>query len=255
MRLWGGEHAGRSSGPYWKRGAGSIVNTPLVLGVNVTRRFPLDGCKMAALFELQSSRPGLEGVNTTPEHGNADDVLVRAAQQGDRSAFGALYSRYARMVHGILLARVPHADVDDLVQDVFLQALPRLSSLREASKFPGWLAAIARNRASDFHRRSTPVDRFRDEFPDEAGAAAAPGSPPGSHSSAEARAALDAILALPESYREPLILRLVEGMTGPEIAARTGLTHGSVRVNLHRGMQQLREVLRHKAAPLTGGEL
>jgi RNA polymerase sigma-70 factor (ECF subfamily) len=37
-----------------------------------------------------------------------------------------------------------------------------------------------------------------------------------------------------------MILRLVEGMTGPEIAARTGLTHGSVRVNLHRGMQQLR---------------
>jgi RNA polymerase sigma-70 factor (ECF subfamily) len=37
-----------------------------------------------------------------------------------------------------------------------------------------------------------------------------------------------------------LILRLVEGMTGPEISARTGLTHGSVRVNLHRGMQQLR---------------
>jgi RNA polymerase sigma-70 factor (ECF subfamily) len=44
-------------------------------------------------------------------------------------------------------------------------------------------------------------------------------------------------------------------MTGPEIAARTGLTHGSVRVNLHRGMQQLREILARKAAPLTGGEL
>jgi RNA polymerase sigma-70 factor (ECF subfamily) len=40
-----------------------------------------------------------------------------------------------------------------------------------------------------------------------------------------------------------LILRLVEGMTGPEIAARTGLTPGSVRVNLHRGMHQLRAKL------------
>ena len=46
-----------------------------------------------------------------------------------------------------------------------------------------------------------------------------------------------------EAYREPLILRLVEGMTGPEIAARTGLKHGSVRVNLCRGMQMLREKL------------
>src|SRR5207245_10914126 len=59
----------------------------------------------------------------------------------------------------------------------------------------------------------------------------------------EAKAILAVIRALPESYREPLMLRLVEGMTGPEIAARTGLTHGSVRVNLYRGMQLLRKEL------------
>jgi RNA polymerase sigma-70 factor (ECF subfamily) len=59
---------------------------------------------------------------------------------------------------------------------------------------------------------------------------------------------LAAIRRLPEAYREPLILRLVEGMTGPEIAARTGLTAGSVRVNLHRGMHMLRETLGKEAA-------
>ena len=56
-------------------------------------------------------------------------------------------------------------------------------------------------------------------------------------------AILDAIRSLPDAYRETLILRLVEGLTGPEIAARTGMTHGSVRVNLHRGMEQLRAIL------------
>jgi RNA polymerase sigma-70 factor (ECF subfamily) len=54
---------------------------------------------------------------------------------------------------------------------------------------------------------------------------------------------LELIRSLPEAYRETLVLRLVEGMTGPEIAARTGLTAASVRVNLHRGMKQLREKL------------
>jgi RNA polymerase sigma-70 factor, ECF subfamily len=54
---------------------------------------------------------------------------------------------------------------------------------------------------------------------------------------------LTCIRSLPEAYSETLILRLVEGMTGPEIASRTGMTPGSVRVNLHRGMQQLREKL------------
>src|SRR5262249_20750913 len=60
---------------------------------------------------------------------------------------------------------------------------------------------------------------------------------------AEAREALEAIRALPDAYREPLLMRLVEGMSGAEIAERTGLTPGSVRVNLHRGMQLLRERL------------
>jgi RNA polymerase sigma-70 factor (ECF subfamily) len=159
------------------------------------------------------------------------------------------------MVHGILLSRVPHSDVDDLVQDVFLQALPRLSSLRERAKFPGWLAAIARNRAVDFHRSFKPHDAF-EELPSNAETAVqSPSTPSASHSRAEAHAVLDAIRSLPEAYRDPLVLRLVEGMTGPEIAARTGLTAGSVRVNLHRGMQQLRVLLGRKSAPPPQGEL
>ena len=54
---------------------------------------------------------------------------------------------------------------------------------------------------------------------------------------------LEAIRSLPEAYRESLALRLVQGMTGPEIADRLGLTPGSVRVNLHRGMKRLRDRL------------
>ena len=58
-----------------------------------------------------------------------------------------------------------------------------------------------------------------------------------------AERALAAIRSLPEAYRETLMLRLVEGLSGPEIAERTGLTAGSVRVNLHRGMALLRNAL------------
>jgi hypothetical protein len=66
-----------------------------------------------------------------------DTILVRAARNGDRGAFGRLYDLYARMVHGILLAKVPRHEVDDLVQDVFMTALRRLSSLRKDGSF-GW---------------------------------------------------------------------------------------------------------------------
>lgn len=66
---------------------------------------------------------------------------------------------------------------------------------------------------------------------------------------AEVARALAAIRELPVAYRETLVMRLVEGMTGPEIAACTGLKPASVRVNLHRGMKLLREQLgeRHDA--------
>ncbi|HEV8130777.1 MAG TPA: sigma-70 family RNA polymerase sigma factor [Acidobacteriota bacterium] len=164
--------------------------------------------------------------------GSEETVLVGAARDGDRVAFGRLYDRYARMVHGILLARVPRCEVDDLVQDVFLQALRRLHTLRDSAAFGPWLAMITRNRANDFYRRSKEGSEELSED------LAEPQS-----DRTETLAALAVIRSLPDAYRETLILRLVEGMTGPEIAARTGLKATSVRVNLHRGMKQLRERL------------
>jgi RNA polymerase sigma-70 factor (ECF subfamily) len=176
----------------------------------------------------------------------ADAALADSARQGNRGAFGQLYDRYARMVHGLLLARVPYGAVDDLVQDVFLQALGRLRSLRDAASFGAWIAAIARNRAHDYHRRSRGGVELKDDLcatDDVGGRAAATRSAAHPAPDSEAAMALAAIRSLPEAYRETLILRLVEGMTGPEIAARTGLTPGSVRVNLHRGMQLLKQKL------------
>jgi RNA polymerase sigma-70 factor, ECF subfamily len=174
-----------------------------------------------------------------------DEHCVRAARQGDRAAFGRLYERYARMVHGVLLAKVPVDAVDDLVQDVFIRALRRVSTLRSSDCFGAWLAAIARNLAKDYHRRSAPEQQF-DRISNEELREAT--DHPGVFADrATGLAALDAIRSLPDAYREPLILRFVEGMTGPEIAERMGLTHGSVRVNLHRGMQLLREKLNPEA--------
>lgn len=160
-----------------------------------------------------------------------DAALVAAARGGNRDAFGQLYSNYGRMVHGILLTRVPPGEVADLVQDVFVAAMRQLHTLRDDRAFGGWLSMITRNRAMDYYRRS----REKTELPEDLGRP----DPP----EAEANAALRTIQSLPDAYRETLLLRLVEGMTGPEIAARTGLTPASVRVNLHRGMKMLREKL------------
>src|SRR5258708_12695391 len=85
-----------------------------------------------------------------------EDSLVSAARAGDRAAFGRLYDRYARMVHGILLARVPPHEVDDLVQEVFLSALRQLHALRDTSRFGACLRTLTRNRPNAYFSNSIP---------------------------------------------------------------------------------------------------
>jgi RNA polymerase sigma-70 factor (ECF subfamily) len=181
---------------------------------------PEDRAWFAAAAAEDDRAPGKSG----------DAVWVKAARDGDRAAFGQLYNQYAPMVHGLLLARVPASAVD-LLQDVFLQALRRLGTLRDLACFGAWIAAIARNRANDYFRHAPREEPLVEEME------------PATNAAGDGVQILEAVRSLPETYRETLVLRLVEGMSGPEIAARTGLTEGSVRVNLHRGMQQLRESL------------
>jgi len=161
-------------------------------------------------------------------------VLVKAVLEGDREGFGRLHDLYAPLVHGILLSRVPRAEVDDLVQDIFLHAFKKLHTLRDWGAFGPWIAMIARNRAMDFHRRHRETVEVTEDLRSS------------DTSINKATEILELITGLPAAYHETLILRLVEGMTGPEIATRTGLTPASVRVNLHRGMKLLREKLSFK---------
>src|SRR5882762_1553338 len=191
-----------------------------------------------AMYELEATADMLlmspeakPSIEQEPNEIAIEVVLVKAVLGGDRNVFGRLYDLYTPLVHGILLARVPRAEVDDLVQDIFLHALKKLHTLRDSAAFGPWIAMIARNRAMDYHRRSRETVEVTEDLRST------------DSSVSKAREILEMIRGLPEAYRETLVLRLVEGMTGPEIAARTGLTPASVRVNLHRGMKLLREKL------------
>ncbi len=190
------------------------------------------------MYELQATADSLlmTGAETQMVREQSPTVspealLVRAVLDGDRDVYGRLYGLYAPLVHGVLLARMPRSEVEDMVQEIFLHALKKLHTLRDANAFGPWIAMIARNRAMDFHRKSRETVEVTDDIR---------GSETGETRAAEI---LEIIRTLPDAYRETLVLRLVEGMTGPEIATRTGLTSASVRVNLHRGMKLLREKL------------
>lgn len=168
---------------------------------------------------------------TAPQTAEPEALLLERILFGDDRAFSELYRLYAPMVHGVILARVPYDEVDDIAQEVFLAAYKNLKTLRKSTAIGPWLGTIARNQVIEFYRRSRPNEELTDHF----SRCDAP--------SAEANEILAAIHSLPVAYAETLVLRLVEGMTGPEIAGQTGLTPESVRVNLHRGMKLLRQKL------------
>lgn len=193
--------------------------------------YELEATADVLLMTGSGTSSAAQGTSRAPDatrETSEEAVLVRAVLDGDRDMYGRLYHLYAPLVHGILLARMPRSEVEDTVQEIFLHALKKLHTLRDAGAFGPWIAMIARNRAMDFHRRSRETIEVTDDLKSS------------DSSGPKAAEILEIVLSLPDAYRETLVLRLVEGMTGPEIASRTGLTPASVRVNLHRGMKLLR---------------
>lgn len=158
-------------------------------------------------------------------------LWVSRARVGSQSAYAWLHRRFAPLVHAILLGRMRPALADEMTQECFVIAFSRLGQLREDDRFGAWISTIAR-------RLDAPA---RDAESDEVEDVVDPGAGP--DQSFEVGNLLRVIATLPEAYRETLLLRLVEGLGGADIALLTGLTPASVRVNLHRGMRRLRAAL------------
>ena len=176
--------------------------------------------------------PAMDGPEPRPgATPSLEAELVRPRGPATAPPTGGFTIASRRWSNGVLLARACRGRTwTTSFHDVFLQAMRRLASLRGPEAFPaGWPRSRAQPRAITGAAAST--------------SAPLPADVAGAPTPRATLAVLALIQRLPEAYRETLVLRLVEGMTGPEIAERTGLTPGSVRVNLHRGLQLLRDAL------------
>ena len=198
--------------------------------------------------EAAGRGPSRDAAAPAPAAPALDGLLAERARDGDPAAFRALYERFAPMVHAVLVAHAAAREADDLMQDVFLAAWRGLHRLQRDEHVGAWLAVIARNRARRSGRAGPPTESLADEPADPRSLGAGAGEA-GVAAGESADVALALLERLPEAYRETLAMRLVEGLTGPEIAEATGLTHGSVRVNLTRGMKLYKELLRKQGWP------
>lgn len=174
--------------------------------------------------------------------------LVERAQRGDHAAFEELVRRCSRLVYARLYLETGDThQAEDLLQETLLVAFRTLRQLTQLDKFRGWLLRIAQNLAIDAGRRRSSqkrvlereVDRRRrngDESP----------GPDEEMEQEELRQKVLSILrSLPEEYRLPLTLRYLVGADYETIQMQTGLTNGSLRGLLHRGMARMRTEL-HK---------
>ncbi len=175
--------------------------------------------------------------------GEADDVLVARARQGDAAALDALVSRHLSAVFQVArrITLDPEA-AEDAAQEAWILALRGLSGFRGDASFRTWLLRIAANAAKSALRRSgrrrerglDPAESLPDGAADPATTAVM---------AAEVRRATVALDALPEKQRLAVSLRIYQGLTHREIGAVLGCSEVAARVNYHHGMRRLRELL------------
>lgn len=198
----------------------------------------------------------MSGALHTEHGGNSpteptDDELVVRSRRGDRAAFEQLVRRTARLVYvrQYLETRDPHR-AEDLAQETFLLAWRSIGQLTEPAGFRAWLLSIARSAATDANRRELRRKRGggarREVFETVSGRlpAAVPEPDESAQREESRRRVTGALKALPEEYSLPLTLRYIAGADYETIGRQLGLTNGSLRGLLSRGMAKLREKLK-----------
>jgi len=166
-------------------------------------------------------------------------LLVLRSQTGDEGALTELIRLFSPRLRYYLRKMLPQRDgeTEDLLQEVWCDAVRSLGSLRDAAAFPAWIYRIARDRAWRLLRRERSVLPLLPE-------ADLPAAAEEPEFTAEDAAAVHAALAeLPAEQREVLVLRFLEGMTYEEIAAVTAAPLGTVRSRLFYGKESLRQLL------------
>jgi len=178
-----------------------------------------------------------------------DDQLIRAAMNGETSAFGKIVERYWNMVVALALSNTADsAEAEDIAQESFLKAYSQLAGLRDPSRFAGWLSKITMQQCFNSLRRtvrcktalgckSTPIEQLDEQ----AAGAANPGL-----TQNQVHFVRQTVRRLPEKFRTLIIMRFVAGLSTVKIAEQLGKRPGTIRVRLHRAYK----ILRKDLAPL-----
>lgn len=175
---------------------------------------------------------------------SSDARLVAASQDGDQQAFGKIVARYQRLLCSLAYSKLGSlSESEDVAQETFVEAWKKLGSLREPEKVKSWLCGILRFKISHHRRKESrqPV-RNADEY-HEAGVLESNDEPIESVAMKEEEQALlwQALEAVPETYRETLILYYREHRSMEHVAAELDVSEDAVKQRLSRGRKLVQE--------------
>jgi len=180
---------------------------------------------------------------------DSDEALVRKSILGDRASFEELVRRTARLVFSRVFLEVGDVHrAEDLVQETFLTAWKSIRQVSEPSGFRSWLFTIAHSVVVDAVRRESRKKRSGNLVRGKADvigsiAAVEAGPAVAAEKNEERQKVLSVLRSLPEEYRTPLMLRYIGGADYQTIGQQLGLTNGSLRGMLSRGLSMLRSRL------------
>ena len=177
-------------------------------------------------------------LNTNPETLTVAD-LVRAAQKGDRDAFGLLFERYRPGIVALAMRRVRNADeAEELAQDVFIQAMQKIDQLRVPEAFGGWLRRIVHRMAINRMTRTRHAVACDPETLE--ATCLATGSPEQEAQDREqAQAVRDSIDRLGELDQETLKAFYLRGQSLIEMSVEFDAPVGTIKRRLHVARKRL----------------
>lgn len=174
--------------------------------------------------------------------------VIEAIRSGDRFAFAELLKRHDGWVRGVIYGVLGDRDcLDDVAQQAWTAFWLRITELRDARKWRPWLYRLTRNAAIDAGRDVTRRRGRSGSLPQDAAATDPAAAPEKSMVRDERqRDVLAAVQALPALYREPFVLRHLNGWSYRDISEAMGMPVDTVETRLVRARRFLRESLKDK---------
>lgn len=149
----------------------------------------------------------------------------------------SLYQNLHQRLRAFILRRVSdEAAAEDILQDVFLKTHARLASRQNHDRLEAWVYQIARNAIIDYYRRARPLTDLSDDLP-------LPADEDPDPAAALALSLREMVEALPEPYRQALLLTEFEGLSQVELAERLGISLSGAKSRVQRARQKVKDAL------------